>query len=206
MKPPKALGVLRRFYQEARIYHAWLYHEPSIHSFGIGVGLTKDFLQIAANQADNFPTRDISNQDIASALASEGDEVMLFFVIKGAKVELGRYATAHKTPDIPTVTFSESYPLATAESPGVVLPERRRPRIPPPPMLDPYFNFTGDKIEMLSILDREHQKMMVTALMAGVDEFIVAPERHTQAAADFSRSCFDTAQILSGFDITNRKG
>jgi hypothetical protein len=206
MTESRALAVIGLIDKPTSFYRAWLHHEPSINSTGVGVRMTRDFLQIAANKSDKFPTRVILAEDLRKALDSEGQEIMVFVIVKGTPVEFSTYASlrAEDARNIPGVVIVETDPLPLHS------PLRpRRPFRPLPPFrpLDEPYILSGEKFDLLSKLDAEHRKMMMSALLAGVDpELISKPMDYSKAASDFSHDCFKTAQMLSGgFDVSKLK-
>jgi hypothetical protein len=203
----EALAVISLIDKPTSFYQAWLHHEPSINSTGIGVRMTRNFLQIAANKSDKFPTREILDEDLRKALDSEGQEIMIFVMVKGAPVEISTYLSplAEASPNIHGFVLVETGPLPAhlPLRPHPLLEPLLRPLPPFRPLGGP-FTLSGEKLDLLSKLDAEHRKMMMSALLAGVDpELIGKPMDYSKAASDFSHNCFKTAQILSrGFDVS----
>jgi hypothetical protein len=78
----RALAVMRRNEKEL-LHEAWLYHHPHLRVVSFGMEVTKTLLQrlIESNDEDVY-RQHVDAQDIADALATAGQDVVVFFIIK----------------------------------------------------------------------------------------------------------------------------
>jgi hypothetical protein len=202
MTDNRALAVIRRVADTSNFYEAWLHHRTTIRSTHVGVRSTKDWLQVAANMADDFPSQPVMAQDIESALATNGDEVMVFYVHKGGRIDVpeGLFYT-----DEGLVVTPIEYPLEVRPPPTPLV---HVPPIPLTPLLEPLYVLSDARLQALSALDFEHRKMVAAALATGIDVGDVAkvrrgadvavayPTQFKKVGAEFAAMCNVTRRVL----------
>jgi hypothetical protein len=202
--PTRALSVIRRVEHPNGFYEAWLHHAPDINSNSFGIRLTKNLLQLAADHSDKFPTDVILPDDIEAALGTEGDEVMVFYITRGAG---GSLEYMQDDPYFRIPQGREKF-NPTIEPP--VLPLRPAPARPPlPPLAMPPRAYTGDEIEYLAFLDTEYRKMVATMVVPGMDR-IFTPDgqlsypnpkfgklQYEKIAEDFAEICGQAAMTFN---------
>lgn len=118
MSDQRALAILRRISQHPSAYEAWLVADPSVISQSVGIEMTKEMLKQNARSKRPFPKKAISPSDIQAALATSGDEVMVFAVSE-------REAPGEQ----PSV---EQEPSERPPEPATPAPSREGPKVRPP--------------------------------------------------------------------------
>ena len=204
---PKALAVIRRQSGTPNIYEAWLHHQPKISSRYVGIWMTKNLLQFAANQSKTFPVNPITSLDIEAALATEGSEVMVYYVIKGHSFELPtRKSNENYFIDIEEESSEEKVPAIDRQ-----LPPSSPPRPPLPPILEPPTPVTNEKLLAVSKMDIEYRRLVNgcafapdpnaygKATLKGVTAKAEQPTLvcdYDRIAEEFAASCSNAAKLF----------
>ena len=205
----RALAVIRHQGGETSIYEAWLYHRPEIRVSGPGVELTKMLLALAFSDLDDPLPEMISADDVAAALDSEGDDVMIFYAEKPllrSRHDPIRIRVGPVDLERLVVAAPEPAPIGPTIGPR----SRRRP----PPQLEPK-PLSATELECLATLNAIYHCELASLVVPGArakiwsldpEKYQSFPEPRSRAAIyeqfipRFAAACSDA---FGGFpDIT----
>ena len=164
------LAVIKCLHRGTMYYEAWLHHQQDIRVRGFGIELTKESLREKISRL-NTPAPISHTHDIWEALGTEGEDVMVFFIMRRQdqhrefSFSFPRYfdqflGLRGSSPELPGPGDEPTPILDPPREPGLISRQSPGTGDEPPPLLDPSREW---ELGWLATMDQFHHSALASA-------------------------------------------